>query len=143
MSLINHETKEINFKIVYFGCAFAGKATNLQFIHNKLDESAKGELISLKGELKDVPQPELDTFLFFPCQIPEIEKHNDFTARFHLYTIPGEVRNDETYDLLLKGVDGIVFVADSQTERLEANIESFNMLKDLFSKNEIDLEIQS
>ena len=120
MSFINYSQKEINCKIVYYGPGLCGKTTNLQYIYNKTSPETKGKLISLSTET--------DRTLFFdflPLALGEIR---GFRTRFHLYTVPGQVFYDASRKLILKGVDGVVFVADSQLERMEANMESLENL---------------
>jgi len=120
MSFINYSQKEINCKIVYYGPGLCGKTTNLQYIYNKTSPETKGKLISLSTET--------DRTLFFdflPLALGEIR---GFRTRFHLYTVPGQVFYDASRKLILKGVDGVVFVADSQLERMEANQESLENL---------------
>ena len=121
MSFINYSSREINCKIVYYGPGLCGKTTNLQYIYNKTNPETKGKLISLSTET--------DRTLFFdflPLSLGEIR---GFKTRFHLYTVPGQVFYDASRKLILKGVDGVVFVADSQMERMEANIESVENLR--------------
>jgi hypothetical protein len=121
MSFINYSSREINCKIVYYGPGLCGKTTNLQYIYNKTNADTKGKLISLSTET--------DRTLFFdflPLSLGEIR---GFKTRFHLYTVPGQVFYDASRKLILKGVDGVVFVADSQMERMEANLESYENLK--------------
>jgi mutual gliding-motility protein MglA len=121
MSFINYSSREINCKIVYYGPGLCGKTTNLQYIYNKTNPETKGKLISLSTET--------DRTLFFdflPLSLGEIR---GFKTRFHLYTVPGQVFYDASRKLILKGVDGVVFVADSQNERMEANIESLDNLR--------------
>ena len=121
MSFINYSSREINCKIVYYGPGLCGKTTNLQYIYNKTNPEAKGKMISLATET--------DRTLFFdflPLSLGEIR---GFKTRFHLYTVPGQVFYDASRKLILKGVDGVVFVADSQIERMEANIESLDNLR--------------
>src|SRR6186713_1987469 len=120
MSFINYSSREINCKIVYYGPGLCGKTTNLQFIYNKTNAETKGKLISLSTET--------DRTLFFdflPLSLGEIR---GFKTRFHLYTVPGQVFYDASRKLILKGVDGVVFVADSQEARMEANVESIRNL---------------
>ena len=120
MSFINYSQKEINCKIVYYGPGLCRKTTNLQYIYNKTSPETKGKLISLSTET--------DRTLFFdflPLALGEIR---GFRTRFHLYTVPGQVFYDASRKLILKGVDGVVFVADSQLERMEANMESLENL---------------
>ncbi len=121
MSFINYMAREINCKIVYYGPGLCGKTTNLQYIYERTNPDAKGKMISLATET--------DRTLFFdflPLALGEIR---GFKTRFHLYTVPGQVFYDASRKLILKGVDGVVFVADSQEERLDANLESLTNLK--------------
>lgn len=121
MSFINYSSREINCKIVYYGPGLCGKTTNLQFIYTKTNPDAKGKMISLATETERTL-----FFDFLPLSLGEIR---GFKTRFHLYTVPGQVFYDASRKLILKGVDGVVFVADSQVERMEANIESLENLK--------------
>jgi mutual gliding-motility protein MglA len=120
MSFINYSSREINCKIVYYGPGLCGKTTNLQYIYNKTNPDAKGKMISLATETERTL-----FFDFLPLSLGEIR---GFKTRFHLYTVPGQVFYDASRKLILKGVDGVVFVADSQMERMEANIESLDNL---------------
>jgi len=122
MSFINYASREINCKIVYYGPGLCGKTTNLQYIYQKTAPEAKGKMISLATETERTL-----FFDFLPLALGEIR---GFKTRFHLYTVPGQVFYDASRKLILKGVDGVVFVADAQEERLDANIESFENLKD-------------
>jgi mutual gliding-motility protein MglA len=121
MSFINYSSREINCKIVYYGPGLCGKTTNLQYIYNKTNPEAKGKMISLATETERTL-----FFDFLPLSLGEIR---GFKTRFHLYTVPGQVFYDASRKLILKGVDGVVFVADSQMERIEANIESLDNLR--------------
>jgi mutual gliding-motility protein MglA len=121
MSFINYSSREINCKLVYYGPGLGGKTTNLQFIYAKTSPEAKGKMISLATETERTL-----FFDFLPLSLGEIR---GFKTRFHLYTVPGQVFYDASRKLILKGVDGVVFVADSQVERMEANIESFENLR--------------
>ena len=121
MSFINYSSREINCKIVYYGPGLCGKTTNLQYIYNKTNPEAKGKMISLATETERTL-----FFDFLPLSLGEIR---GFKTRFHLYTVPGQVFYDASRKLILKGVDGVVFVADSQVERMEANIESLENLR--------------
>ncbi|HKA92122.1 MAG TPA: ADP-ribosylation factor-like protein [Haliangiales bacterium] len=121
MSFINYSSREINCKIVYYGPGLCGKTTNLQYIYNKTNPEAKGKMISLATETERTL-----FFDFLPLSLGEIR---GFKTRFHLYTVPGQVFYDASRKLILKGVDGVVFVADSQIERMEANIESLDNLR--------------
>jgi mutual gliding-motility protein MglA len=120
MSFINYMAREINCKIVYYGPGLCGKTTNLQYIYNKTNPTAKGKMISLATETERTL-----FFDFLPLSLGEIR---GFKTRFHLYTVPGQVFYDASRKLILKGVDGVIFVADSQIERLEANQESLDNL---------------
>lgn len=120
MTFINYASREINCKIVYYGPGLGGKTTNLQYIYDSTAAQAKGKLISLATET--------DRTLFFDFLPLDLGTVRGFKTRFHLYTVPGQVFYDASRKLILKGVDGIVFVADSQRERMDANIESiFNL----------------
>ena len=132
MSFINYASREINCKIVYYGPGLCGKTTNLQFIYNKSAEETKGKMISLATETERTL-----FFDFLPLALGEIR---GFKTRFHLYTVPGQVFYDASRKLILKGVDGVVFVADSQAERLDANIESMENLKDNLEEQGFDIE---
>ena len=121
MTFINYASKEINCKIVYYGPGLCSKTTNLQYIYNKTAPEAKGKMISLATEA--------DRTLFFDFLPLDLGTIRGFKTRFHLYTVPGQVFYDASRKLILKGVDGVVFVADSQEERSEANIESIRNLE--------------
>jgi signal recognition particle receptor subunit beta len=121
MSFINYSSREINCKIVYYGPGLCGKTTNLQYIYTKTNPDLKGKMISLATETERTL-----FFDFLPLALGQIR---GFKTRFHLYTVPGQVFYDASRKLILKGVDGVVFVADSQVERMEANLESFDNLK--------------
>ncbi len=121
MSFINYSSREINCKIVYYGPGLCGKTTNLQYIYKKTNPDSKGKMISLATETERTL-----FFDFLPLALGEIR---GFKTRFHLYTVPGQVFYDASRKLILKGVDGVVFVADSQIERMEANIESAENLR--------------
>ena len=132
MSFINYLSREINCKIVYYGPGLCGKTTNLQFIYNKTSPAAKGKMISL------ATQTERTLFFdFLPLSLGEIR---GFKTRFHLYTVPGQLFYDASRKLILKSVDGVVFVADSQTERMEANEESLVNLRDNLKEQTYDIE---
>ncbi len=132
MSFINYASREINCKIVYYGPGLCGKTTNLQFIYNKTAEESKGKMISLATETERTL-----FFDFLPLALGEIR---GFKTRFHLYTVPGQVFYDASRKLILKGVDGVVFVADSQEERFDANIESLENLKDNLEEQGFDID---
>ena len=121
MSFINYSSREINCKLVYYGPGLCGKTTNLQYVYAKTNPEAKGKMISLATETERTL-----FFDFLPLSLGEIR---GFKTRFHLYTVPGQVFYDASRKLILKGVDGVVFVADSQIERMEANLESVENLR--------------
>ncbi len=121
MTFINYASREINCKIVYYGPGLCGKTTNLQYIYDKTNPGAKGKLISLATET--------DRTLFFDFLPLELGTVRGFKTRFHLYTVPGQVFYDASRKLILKGVDGVIFVADSQVERMDANFESIENLQ--------------
>jgi signal recognition particle receptor subunit beta len=120
MTFINYASREINCKIVYYGPGLCGKTTNLQYIYDKTNPGAKGKLISLATET--------DRTLFFDFLPLELGTVRGFKTRFHLYTVPGQVFYDASRKLILKGVDGVIFVADSQVERMDANVEAVDNL---------------
>ncbi|MBI2081290.1 MAG: GTPase domain-containing protein [candidate division NC10 bacterium] len=132
MSFINYSAREINCKIVYYGPGLCGKTTNLQHIYKKVDPAAKGKLISLATETERTL-----FFDFMPLHLGEIR---GFKVRLHLYTVPGQVFYDASRKLILKGADGIVFVADSQLERMESNIESLQNLEQNLGEQGLSLE---
>jgi signal recognition particle receptor subunit beta len=121
MAFINYAAREINCKIVYYGPGLCGKTTNLQWIHGKTRPDAKGKLITLATET--------DRTLFFDFMPIELGTIRGFKTRFHLYTVPGQVFYEASRKLILKGVDGVVFVADSQEVRHDANMDSIENLK--------------
>ena len=132
MSFINYSSREINCKIVYYGPGLCGKTTNLQYVYAKTNPDAKGKMISLATETERTL-----FFDFLPLSLGEIR---GFKTRFHLYTVPGQVFYDTSRKLILKGVDGCVFVADSQIERMEANMESLENLKVNLAEQGYDLD---
>src|SRR3712207_6131675 len=131
MTFINYASREINCKIVYYGPGLCGKTTNLQYIYDTTAPTSKGKLISLATET--------DRTLFFDFMPLELGTVRGFKTRFHLYTVPGQVFYDASRKLILKGVDGVVFVADSQEERMDANIESLYNLEENLQSNGYDL----
>ena len=131
MTFINYASKEINCKIVYYGPGLGGKTTNLQYIYGKTAPERKGKMISLATEA--------DRTLFFDFLPLDLGSIRGFTTRFHLYTVPGQVFYDASRRLILKGVDGVVFVADSQKERMEANVESVRNLEQNLEEHGFDL----
>ena len=132
MSFLNYSSREINCKIVYYGPGLCGKTTNLQYIYAKTSPEAKGKMISLATETERTL-----FFDFLPLSLGEIR---GFKTRFHLYTVPGQVFYDASRKLILKGVDGVVFVADSQIERMEANLESMENLRVNLTEQGYDLK---
>ena len=121
MSFINYSSREINCKIVYCGPGISGKSTNLRYLYDTTSPELKGKIVSLG--------PETERTLFFDFLRPSLGEIRGFRARFHLYTVSGEVVSDANYTLTLQGVDGIVFVVDSQVERMEANVRSLDNLR--------------
>ena len=121
MSFVNYVTKEVNCKIVYYGPGLGGKTTNIQYVYQKTSGGNKGNMITLNTENERTL-----FFDFLPLDLGEIR---GFKTRFHLYTVPGQVFYEASRKLILRGVDGIVFVADSQVERMEANLESLKSLE--------------
>lgn len=132
MSFINYSSREINCKIVYYGPGLCGKTTNLQYIYRRTNPEQKGKLISLATETERTL-----FFDFLPLALGDIK---GFKVRFHLYTVPGQVFYAASRKLILKGVDGVVFVADSQIERMEANIESLEDLRINLAEQGYDLD---
>jgi len=120
MSMINYASREINCKLVYYGPGLGGKTTNIEYVYNKVSPDTRGKLISLATE-----QERTLFFDFLPVDLGSIR---GFKTRFHLYTVPGQVYYNASRRLILKGVDGVVFVADSQPERMDANIASMQNL---------------
>ena len=120
MSFINYAAKEINCKIIYFGPGLSGKTTNIQYIFEHTQQERRGKLVNLSTENERTL-----FFDFLPLTIGEV---NGYKTRFHLYTIPGQTFYEVSRQFIMKGVDGVVFVADSQAERMEANLESFEAL---------------
>ncbi len=132
MSFINYAAREINVKIVFYGPGLCGKTTNLQYIFEKSSPQQKGKLISLATET--------DRTLFFDFLPLDLGSVRGFKTRFHLYTVPGQVFYDASRKLILKGVDGVVFVADSQEARMDANEESLRNLEENLQENGFDLK---
>ncbi len=130
MALFNYATKEITIKIVYYGPGLSGKTTNLQHLHSTIEPERRGKLLSLATET--------DRTLFFDLMPVTYGKIKDFSIRFQVYTVPGQVRYNSTRKILLKGADAIVFVADSQKEMRDDNIESFGNMRENLSENNIN-----
>jgi len=131
MSFINYASREINVKLVYYGPGLCGKTTNLQYVYEKTNPNAKGKLISLATET--------DRTLFFDFLPLDLGTVRGFKTRFHLYTVPGQVFYDASRKLILKGVDGVIFVADSQEARMDANTEAIENLKSNLEEHGFDL----
>lgn len=132
MALINQATHEISCKLVFYGPGLGGKTTNLRYIYEKVSPGAKGQLISLATEL--------DRTLFFDFMPLDLGSIHGFKTKFHLYTVPGQVFYNASRKLVLRGVDGIVFVADSQTERFGDTLESFKNLGENLAEMKLTLE---
>jgi signal recognition particle receptor subunit beta len=130
LSFINFAAREINCKIVYYGAGLGGKTTNLQHIFEKTTDKQKGKMISLATET--------DRTLFFDFLPLDLGTVRGFKTRFHLYTVPGQVFYDASRKLILRGVDGVVFVADSQAERMDANVEALENLRDNLKEHGYD-----
>jgi mutual gliding-motility protein MglA len=130
LSFINFAAREINCKIVYYGPGLGGKTTNLQVVYDKTGDKQKGKMISLATET--------DRTLFFDFLPLDLGTVRGFKTRFHLYTVPGQVFYDASRKLILRGVDGVVFVADSQEERMDANIEALDNLHENLKEHGYD-----
>ncbi|MDH4228363.1 MAG: GTPase domain-containing protein [Nitrospirota bacterium] len=132
MSFINYSSREINCKIVYYGPGLCGKTTNLNYIYQKTNPDNRGKMISLATETERTL-----FFDFLPLALGSIK---GFKVRFHLYTVPGQVFYDASRKLILRGADGVVFVADSQVDRMEANVESLENLRTNLAEHGFDLD---
>ncbi len=138
MSFINYQKKEINFKVVYYGPALSGKTTSLEYLFQKTKGDSKAKLMEQESNERTL------FFDFMPLFLSEVD---GFKTRFHLYTVPGQVLYDDSRKLILKGVDGLVFVADSSVDQMEANLRSLdhlraNMTEQSVSLDEVPLVIQ-
>ena len=122
MASINYAAREISVKIVYYGPGLSGKTTNLQIIHKKVPPEFKSDMVSLATET--------DRTLFFDFLPLDLGKIKGFSTKFQLYTVPGQVYYNATRKLVLRGVDGVVFVADSSPDKVQENIESFQNLEE-------------
>src|ERR687884_523437 len=131
MSMINYASREINCKIVYYGPGLGGKTTNLEHVYGRVQPNTRGKLISLATETERT--------LFFDFLPVDLGTIRGFKTRFHLYTVPGQVYYNASRKLILKGVDGVVFVADSQVDRAEANQESMQNLYGNMAEHGYDL----
>jgi signal recognition particle receptor subunit beta len=132
VSFINFAAREINCKIVYYGAGLGGKTTNLQWIFDQTRAQTGGKMISLATET--------DRTLFFDFLPLDLGTVRGFKTRFHLYTVPGQVFYDASRKLILRGVDGVVFVADSQEERMDANIEALENLEENLRQHNYDFK---
>jgi len=132
LSFINFAAREINCKIVYYGAGLGGKTTNLQMIYQKTAEQQKGKMISLATETERT--------LFFDFLPLDLGSVRGFKTRIHLYTVPGQVFYEASRKLILKGADGVVFVADSQEERLDANFETMDNLMEHLKEHNLNFE---
>jgi mutual gliding-motility protein MglA len=131
LTFINYVARELNCKIVYYGPGLGGKTTNLQHVYSITAPENRGKLISLATETERT--------LFFDFLPIDLGQIRGFRTRFHLYTVPGQVFYDASRRLILRGVDGVVFVADSQEERLDANLESISNLRENLKEHGFDL----
>ncbi|MFQ5598206.1 MAG: ATP/GTP-binding protein [Nitrospiria bacterium] len=132
MSFINYSAREISCKIVYYGPGLCGKTTNLHYIYKKVNPDSKGKMISLATKTERTL-----FFDFLPLALGSIK---GFKVRFHLYTVPGQIFYDASRKLILRGIDGVIFVADSQVERTEANLESIDNLTKNLKEHGFELE---
>jgi mutual gliding-motility protein MglA len=131
MSFINYQNKEINFKIVYYGPAQSGKTTSLEYLYEKTKGKSKAELVKQESNERTL------FFDFLPLFLSEV---NGFKTRFHLYTVPGQVLYEDSRRLILKGVDGVVFVADSAVDQMEANLVSLESLRANLTDQSVSLD---
>jgi signal recognition particle receptor subunit beta len=131
MSMINYASREINCKLVYYGPGLGGKTTNLEYVYNKVAPNSRGKMISLATETERT--------LFFDFLPVDLGTIRGFKVKFHLYTVPGQVYYNASRKLILKGVDGVVFVADSQLNRMDANIEAMQNLYENMAQHGYDL----
>ena len=132
MPFINFPAREINFKLVYYGPGLGGKTANLQWIYDHTGSNQKGKMVSLATET--------DRTLFFDFLPLDLGSVRGFRTRFHLYTVPGQVFYEASRRLILKGADGVVFVADSQEERLDANLETLDNLREHLKDHKLDFD---
>lgn len=127
MSLFNYNAKEIHCKIVYYGPSLGGKTTNIQWMYQSLASDQKSKLMALNTEIERTL-----LFDFLPLDVGDIRGYN---TRFHLYSVPGQIIYDATRKLILQGIDGVIFVADSQADRLDENLQAFeNLEKNLYQQ---------
>ena len=130
MLMINYASREINCKIVYYGPGLGGKTSNLEHVYGKVQPDTRGKLISLATETERT--------LFFDFLPVDLGTIRGFKTRFHLYTVPGQVFYEASRRLILKGADGVVFVADSQEERMDANLETLENLREHLKDHNLD-----
>jgi len=134
MALINLAAGEINYKIVYYGCALGGKTTSLQYVYRKVSPQVKGKLVSIATEEERT--------LYFDFLPLELGKVRGLETRFHLYTVPGQRQYNASRKLVIQGVDGIVFVVDSEINRLDDNIEAYmNMWDNLHDQGDNPMDL--
>jgi len=132
MANVNYAEKELNLKIVYYGTGLCGKTTNLRTVYSALNPERRGKMMSLATEL--------DQTLFFDFLPVDLGSIKGWKLRHHLYTVPGQIYYNVSRKLVLKNVDGVVFVVDSQHERLEENLESYNNLLDNLASYGLSLD---
>jgi signal recognition particle receptor subunit beta len=130
--MINYASREINCKVVYYGSGLGGKTTNLEYVYSRVNPESKGKMVSLSTET--------DRTLFFDFLPIDLGEIRGFKTRFHLYTVPGQVYYNASRRLILKGVDGLIFVADSQRSRMEANVEAMHNLYENMESYGYDIE---
>jgi hypothetical protein len=132
MALVNHDTKEVQFKIVYCGPAFSGKTTNLQHIHGRIDDDRRGDLLSMATST--------DRTVFFDYLPIDAVLIKGYHTKFQLYTVPGQVAYNATRQLVLRGADGLVFVVDSSPEKLEENIQALRTTAENLAQNGVVMD---
>ncbi|MEM7033793.1 MAG: GTPase domain-containing protein [Chloroflexota bacterium] len=128
---INPKSGEITLKVVYYGPARSGKTTNLEYIHQRIPQENRGKLVSMKTQE--------DRTLFFDYMQMEVGTIRGFKPKFNLYTVPGQVQYESTRKLVLRGADAVVFVADSQKKRLEANMTAYRNMTDHLHQHRISI----
>jgi mutual gliding-motility protein MglA len=133
MPLVNHSRKELHLKLVYYGPGLGGKTTNLEYIHGQTKPNNRGKLISLKTEAERT--------LFFDLLPVDLGSYRGYRVRIHLCTVPGQIALDSTRQLVLRHVDGVVFVVDSQETRIEANVDSIRNLETNLRKQGDDPDV--
>lgn len=131
MSFINHNAKVIHCKIVYYGPSLGGKTTNIQWIYNETAQDQKTKMVSLNTDIERT--------LFFDFLPLDFGDFRGYKTRFHLYSVPGQVIYDASRKLIIKGLDGVIFVADSQTERMEENVQSLQNLEKNLEQQGLDI----